>query len=198
MIVAEGTEQSIPETLTTVPSRSHFFCPEEKVKLYLRRSFRFLNQNICDDVLDIATVEARYQGRGSFKRVHAELEQTAIEMGCKAIYVESVLDPRFATFLERIGYRRDGKSFGADGLPDCLFKLLPASNYGLRIHVKTDPEDVRYANSIAYATTKYPKPITEVVLDEVWPLWRDNVGSVKYHDLKKAIETTVHHIQQRG
>lgn len=75
------------------------------VKVYLRRSTRNKPGTMeFHSALDIASVEITPPGRGTFTRLLADLEELAIEYDFQALYVENVLDQRFAEFFLKRGW----------------------------------------------------------------------------------------------
>lgn len=67
--------------------------------LYVRHAHHVINGEV-HQTFDIASVESKRPGRGAFTRL---LEQELNDLD-KTIYVESVLNPKFACWLERNGF----------------------------------------------------------------------------------------------
>lgn len=82
--------------------------------LYVRMGKRYLDGKTHDNVLDIANVTASKPGNGAFTRLVEELHARGIP-----IYVESVLNDRFALKLPRMGFTV------RDGLQPPCFYLFP-------------------------------------------------------------------------
>lgn len=76
-----------------------------------RRSFPDTNWCVVD-VLDIANVTAEHPGQGAFTRLAARLLRDG-----HTLFVECVLNPRFARKLEALGFTRDRR-----GSP-CFYKF---------------------------------------------------------------------------
>jgi len=69
--------------------------------LYLRYGGRLVNGEMFHPVLDIANVEVRKPGKGTFKRFIATLRRRYPELH---IYIENVLVPPFGKALLRMGF----------------------------------------------------------------------------------------------
>jgi hypothetical protein len=82
--------------------------------LYVRMGRRYLAGKTHDCVLDIANVTASKPGNGAFTRLVDDLHARGIP-----IYVESVLNERFALKLPRMGF-----TARLDVQPPCFY-LLP-------------------------------------------------------------------------
>lgn len=96
---------------------------EGVVKVYLRRSAR--NKPGTKEfysALDIANVDITPPGQGTFTRLLADITQLAIEYGFLALYVENVLDPRFANFFRKRGWLE----VNSDPFSPSFFFMLPA------------------------------------------------------------------------
>lgn len=84
---------------------------EKHIKIYVRRSNRiltartFLETQKFYPCLDIASVEVseNRRGKGIFKKFLTRVERQAKKLK-RAVYVESILDPRLVDFLTRRGY----------------------------------------------------------------------------------------------
>lgn len=76
--------------------------PEFKT-LYVRMTHRIFNNKmgIC---LDIATVEAKIKGKGTFKNLIKRIQFRYPELW---IFIENVQSLKFARGLERLGFERD-------------------------------------------------------------------------------------------
>ena len=78
------------------------------MSLYARKSSRMVNGSLIK-VFDIASVESANPGRGTFSGFIDRLEKKIEEVGLDGVYVESILNPRFAALLERRGYIKTNK-----------------------------------------------------------------------------------------
>lgn len=78
---------------------------ERFMDVYVRRSKRYLNGQMIE-CLDFATVEVdeRRRGKGHFTKFLLRFEQEAAKLK-RAVYVESILEPRLVPFLTRMGYK---------------------------------------------------------------------------------------------
>lgn len=75
--------------------------------LYVRMSPRLFREGPADPTLDLANLEARRPGKGTFKRLVTRLRQQYPHM---TLFVESVMLQRFRDGLLRMGF----KPVGAD------------------------------------------------------------------------------------
>jgi hypothetical protein len=80
-------------------------------ELYVRRALRFLGGKVYE-VLDIARIEAKVPGSGSFARLADRLLGQGLNL-----YVESVLNPRFERKLLELGFTP------SETAPQCYYKL---------------------------------------------------------------------------
>lgn len=87
-------------------------------ELYVRRSRRHLGGVWVDGVLDIARIEVRYPGRGLFTRLTNQLLARGIPL-----FIECVLNERFATNLSRMGFTRVDHSCVNGRTPPSFYKL---------------------------------------------------------------------------
>ena len=69
--------------------------------LYVRLSGRLIDDELLFPVFDVASVEVREKGQGTFTR---RIRQVREKYPNLPIYVESVVNGRFAKYLERIGF----------------------------------------------------------------------------------------------
>lgn len=69
--------------------------------LYVRHSQRYIGGEIASPVLDIANIEAKKPGKGSFTKLVEYLRSTYPDYW---LYVESVLNPRFEKKLLTMGF----------------------------------------------------------------------------------------------
>jgi hypothetical protein len=84
------------------------------IKCYVRIGRRWFNKQWWDPTLDLADIEARRPGNGTFTRLVARLRKKYPDM---TLYVECVSEPRFQNKLVRMGF-----SVAGDGY---CFVLLP-------------------------------------------------------------------------
>lgn len=91
--------------------------------LYVRHGRRYIQGQWYENILDIANVEARFPGRGTFTRFLEKIQKQYPKMG---IYVESVQNLRFGAWLERHGFQWNRTSF--DDLGPKSYFLLPKKN----------------------------------------------------------------------
>lgn len=85
------------------------------LQVYVRRTRRHLDGAVRE-TLDLASVEAKKQGQGTFREFLPHFEHVAKFHGL-FVYVENVQTPRFASFFERSGYTKRGNEF-----PVCFYK----------------------------------------------------------------------------
>lgn len=88
-----------------------YWCSHGNFSLYCRRSFRY----ICGERMrsfTIANIQCpeRCRGKGEFKELLHLIEREAIQAGYDVVSFESVLNHRFASFLEKRGYVSDHTS----------------------------------------------------------------------------------------
>lgn len=87
--------------------------------IYIRKSKRYW----CDsyysvlDISSISVIDSKYYGKGHFTKLIFAIEGFKPLNG---IYIENVLEPRFASFFERIGYIKERSS---NPVP-CFYKIL--------------------------------------------------------------------------
>jgi hypothetical protein len=67
--------------------------------LFVRKGPRYLNHIKYDNVIDIANIRADTPGKGTFSELSDELHLRGYNL-----YIQSVLNERFATKLLRMGY----------------------------------------------------------------------------------------------
>lgn len=96
------TEKTFRNSYVREPGFSH---------LYVRLGPRFLYNIKYENVLDIANLEAEVPGAGAFTR----LSQRLLAQGY-ILYVESVMQPRFAHKLLELGFHPAHH-------PDCFYKF---------------------------------------------------------------------------
>lgn len=70
------------------------------INLYVRISHRYIDGKVRGPVLDIANVETRVKGRGTFTKLLVRLRKKRPEL---PIFIENVLSERFAKGLEKRG-----------------------------------------------------------------------------------------------
>ena len=73
--------------------------------VYVRKSKRCIG-GLMIDCLDFASVEVdeRHRGKGYLKKFLLRFERAAGRLN-RAVYVESILEPRLVPFLTRMGYK---------------------------------------------------------------------------------------------
>jgi len=64
--------------------------------------------------IELATLNAKHPGKGACTRLLNRLEPKL------SIYIENVLEPRFAAYFERRGYQRINNAYGG---PPCYIRL---------------------------------------------------------------------------
>lgn len=84
------------------------WCDRELVEIYFRKAFRIIDNQIVENILDVAniTVKYNYRGQGVFTSALQDIERIAKEKGFQGIFIESVLEPRLIGFLTKQGYRQ--------------------------------------------------------------------------------------------
>jgi N-acetylglutamate synthase-like GNAT family acetyltransferase len=99
--------------------RRNIWLHSDKMKVYVRKGKHSLDNKISD-CLDIASiqVEDEFQGHGIFKSWLRYAEDTATRFSIEAVFVENILNPRLATYLSGIGYRRQA------GVDVNMFKFM--------------------------------------------------------------------------
>lgn len=70
--------------------------------LYVRFGKRYIQEKVVDDVLDLATAEARVPGSGSFTNLIQHLQKNYPEL---TLYAENA-HPRLGKHLQKIGFTR--------------------------------------------------------------------------------------------
>jgi N-acetylglutamate synthase-like GNAT family acetyltransferase len=107
--------------LDSTARNSWVFDPKRNVQVYVRRSFRVIDGQMIENVLDIANVVVRPHLRGCkrFTRLMSFIEQTAPLYGVQMIFIENVIEPRLNGFFRERRYRRI-----AGSEPYCYFKML--------------------------------------------------------------------------
>ena len=99
--------------------------------LYVRMGSRYINgtKHLC--VLDIANVTAKKPGNGAFSKLVEDIHHRGI-----TLYVENVLNERFAAKLLRMGFIRLGNNDEPLGIPSCFCLLaLEDQKATLRGHI---------------------------------------------------------------
>jgi hypothetical protein len=82
---------------------------DAKMSIYVRYVQRFFGvKNERQACLDLASISVHKPGRGTFTAFLTKLEKKYSGV----IYIENVLTPRFARFLDKRGYLRDPYSIG--------------------------------------------------------------------------------------
>ena len=78
---------------------------ERHMDVYVRKSSRYINGQMID-CLDFASVEVDegYRGKGYLKKFLVRFERAAGRLN-RAVYIESILEPRLAPFFAKRGYR---------------------------------------------------------------------------------------------
>jgi hypothetical protein len=87
------------------------------ITLYVRATHRYINGRLHENVLDIASVEARIRGKGAFKNLIARIRRDYPHL---SIYIESVVEPRLSGYLKRAGFERVNPGAHYDISP-CFF-----------------------------------------------------------------------------
>ena len=77
---------------------------EPHISVYVRRSIRFIGDKSipCLDIGSV-TVDEKFQGRGVFTAFLERFEHEAEQLN-RAVFVESILEPRLRKFLLSEGY----------------------------------------------------------------------------------------------
>jgi GNAT superfamily N-acetyltransferase len=91
-----------------------------KFHVYVRKSVRFIN-GVRRTSFDIANINVatKYRGKGLFTKWLSEVEMEVSAFGIECIFVESILNARLITFLEKHGYSPVQGSY-----PPSMFKRL--------------------------------------------------------------------------
>lgn len=95
-IAAYGTRKYMPNLYVREKGFTHF---------YVRMSPRIFREGPRNPTLDLANIEARYPGNGTFKRLVARLRQQYPHM---TLFVEAVMIQRFREGLLRMGFKQIG------------------------------------------------------------------------------------------
>jgi hypothetical protein len=77
-----------------------------RLKLYVRSGYHVIDARITK-CLDIANVSCRPTGQGTFTRFIEWLEIDFMPRTGGVVFVENIINPRLASFLDRRGYTRD-------------------------------------------------------------------------------------------
>jgi hypothetical protein len=110
----ETLDEFIEATTTRRFPRNAYVSHPGFKELYVRRTKRLLNGEWFEHVLDIARVEVRRPGQGTFKNLVTSLLDRGIP-----VYVECVQNTWFAEKLEEMGFTRVAGTSG----PPSFFKL---------------------------------------------------------------------------
>lgn len=95
--------------------RSWIFLSDFNLKLYFRRTRRYINGEVCE-TLELASFEVDGElGQGNFTAFLEHVEPYARLEGV-ILFVENVLNDRLADFLRRRGYKE------VPELPQCLYR----------------------------------------------------------------------------
>lgn len=101
-----------------------------KINVYVRKGRHFINDEVtsCFDLANISVVKAN-RGKGIFAQFLTDLELILVERndGLSCIYVENVINPKFACYLSRCGFIQTG---GATPTLPSFYRALPL--YGER------------------------------------------------------------------
>lgn len=76
---------------------------DSDMKVYVRVGRRMIEGSIRETI-DIATIEVFKPGQGTFTRFLEQVEELAAAGPIHTIYVENVLESRFAEFFRKRGY----------------------------------------------------------------------------------------------
>ena len=109
------------DTFIVSPKIRNCWVHERDLSVYVRRSMRFIGKEAVK-CLDIASVEVneKRRGCGIFKEFLARFEVEAKNLN-RAVFVESILEPRLLQFLFKRGYIKHPHS--TDICPS-VFKVL--------------------------------------------------------------------------
>lgn len=94
------------------------------LEVYLRITQRYINRRIVKTI-DLATINVieDKQNQGVFRRFLSGMEALAEDLD-RVIYIENVLNPRFAEFFRRRGYTE----IDTDGVPCFWFGRIPRAS----------------------------------------------------------------------
>ena len=94
------------DTFVKVDSLRNAWIYERDIAIYVRRSIRFINnQSVkCLDIGSVEVVEKR-RGKGVFTAFLSRFEKEAKKLN-RAVFVESILEPRLVRFFIQRGYSR--------------------------------------------------------------------------------------------
>ncbi len=86
----------------------NYWVSEPKMKAYVRKSYRVIEDQVEEKVIDIANVEviSKYRGTGVYRSALPRMEQASKDAGFTVIFLESVLEERLLDFYEKHGYTR--------------------------------------------------------------------------------------------
>lgn len=109
------------DTFVDSPKVKNCWVYERDLAVYVRRSIRFI-KNDAVPCLDLASVEVieEHRGMGIFTGFFQRFEEAAKKMN-RAVFVESVLTPRFRDFFLKRGYKLHPH---ANELCPCLYKIV--------------------------------------------------------------------------
>jgi hypothetical protein len=99
-----STNLTLDQFLADPNARNAYVRERGFADLYVRKGPRYYGTTKIAIVLDIARIAAKRPGKGAFSTLLAKLQTIHPTM---PIYVESVLNDRFAAWLERNGFERD-------------------------------------------------------------------------------------------
>lgn len=80
--------------------------------VYVRKSRRIgPNERIIVKTLDVASITMHEEGRGTFHGLLPEIMKLINRHGIDYVYIENVLDERFAKYLARHGGKQTGQAW---------------------------------------------------------------------------------------
>lgn len=85
------------------------------LKLYARAGYHMIEGKITK-CLDLASVEAEHPGNGAFTLLIEWVEQTLLPAHGGVVFVESIINPRFAEWLQRRGYFPQNQGLGLSNM----------------------------------------------------------------------------------
>lgn len=80
--------------------------------VYIRKGQRIIDGVFYKQVLDIGNIRASRPGTGAFPLLLDQIRGAIIPLGFAGIYVESVLNDRFAIRLEELGFLMVNLNYG--------------------------------------------------------------------------------------
>lgn len=98
--------KALSEFLAGASRNAWIVSDNQDMDLYVRRAFRIVDGQTYHNVLDLANLKVRHDliGQGIFTAYLPIIEDIARSHNCSGVFVENILEPRFAEFFRRNNY----------------------------------------------------------------------------------------------